>query len=109
MALSLPYATTGDGGNLWAPALSTDTKSSALAAAVRLELLRGMSDLLMRFMWLMIPVLVKVYTASVAVNIRTRAFTGMLKAANFLELDELWEVVEVCHSYLPAVAKFGGA
>ena len=82
---------------------STDTKSNAsasvLAAAARLELLRGKSDLLMRFMRLMIPVLVEVYAASVAVNIRTRALTGMLKAAGFLESDELWKAVEVCYSY----------
>jgi len=83
---------------------STDTKSnavsaSALAAAARLELLRGKSDLLMRFMRLMIPVLVEVYAASVAVNIRTRAMTGMLKATSFLEPDELWKAVEVCYSY----------
>ena len=78
---------------------SSAASASALAAAARLELLRGKSDLLMRFMRLMIPVLVKVYAASVAVNIRTQALAGMLKAASFLELDELWKVVEVCYSY----------
>lgn len=47
-------------------------------------------------MRLMTPVLVEVYAASVAVNIRTRALTGMLKAASFLESEDLWKVVEVC-------------
>jgi E3 ubiquitin-protein ligase TRIP12 len=83
---------------------STDAKTtalsaSALAAAARLELLRGKSDLLLRFMRLIIPVLVEVYAASVAVNIRTRALTGILKAASFLEPDELWKAVEVCYSH----------
>lgn len=44
----------GSGGPL------TDTNSNAVPAA-RLELLRGKSDLLMRFMQLMIPVLVEVH------------------------------------------------
>lgn len=70
--------------------------ASALAAAARTELLRGKASLLSRFMRLMTPVLVEVYAASVAVNIRTRALTGMLKAASFLEPAELWKVVEVC-------------
>jgi hypothetical protein len=45
-------------------------------------------------MQLMTPALVEVYTASIAVNIR--ALTAILKAASFLEPDELWNAVEVC-------------
>ena len=96
----LPGVITRGGSPVGSDGPSTETKSttlsaSALAAAARLELLRGKSDLLMRFIRLMIPVLVEVYAASVAVNIRTRALTGMLKAASFLEPEGLWKVVEV--------------
>ncbi len=52
----------------------------------------------------MIPVLVEVYAASVAVNIQTRALTGMLRAASFLEPEGLWKVVEVCCFYQPFAA-----
>lgn len=77
---------------------STVVSASTLAAAARTELLRGKAGLLMRFMRMMTPVLVEVYAASVAVNIRTRALTGMLKAASFLESDDLWKVIEVCQA-----------
>ena len=75
------------GSSPWVPTdllTPSQVSTSALAAAARLELLRGKSDLLMRFMRLIIPVLVEVYAVSVALNIRTRALTGMLKAASFL-------------------------
>lgn len=86
----------GSDGPLLPEPKSSVSSASVLAAAARTELLRGQAGLLMRFMRLMTPVLVEVYAASVAVNIRTRALTGMLKAASFLESDELWKVVEVC-------------
>lgn len=60
----------------------------------RMELFRDKRELLMRFMRLMTPVLVEVYAASVALNIRTRALTGLLKAASWLDEAELWKVVE---------------
>ena len=47
-------------------------------------------------MQLMTPALVKLYAASVAVNIRAQALMGVLKTASFLEPDELWNAVEVC-------------
>jgi len=50
-------------------------------------------------MRLVIPVLVEVCAASVPVNIRAQALAGMLKAASFLEQDELWNAIEVCYSY----------
>jgi hypothetical protein len=46
-------------------------------------------------MRLVIHVLVEVCVASVPVNIRAQALAGMLKAASFLEQDELWNAVEV--------------
>lgn len=105
----LPGAVTRGGSPVGSDGPSADAKASApsasaLAAAARLELLRGKSDLLMQFMRLIIPVLVEVYAASVAVNIRTRALTGILKAASFLEPVELWKVLEVCYSSRPVIA-----
>ena len=72
--------------------------TSAAAAQTRLALLRTKPELMLRFMRLIVPVLVEVYAASVALNVRTRTLTGLLKACWFLESEGLWGVVEVCHS-----------
>jgi E3 ubiquitin-protein ligase TRIP12 len=68
--------------------------AAATASVTRLELLRGKPDLIARFMGMIVPILVEVYAASVALNIRTRTLTGLLKACSFLEPVALLKVVE---------------
>jgi E3 ubiquitin-protein ligase TRIP12 len=46
-------------------------------------------------MRLIVPILVDVYAASVAFNVRTKAMAGLLKALSFMEGEELKKALKV--------------
>ncbi|KAG8874928.1 Ubiquitin fusion degradation protein 4 [Tulasnella sp. 331] len=56
---------------------------------LRLSLLKEKSDVVLGFMRSMVPILVDVYAASVATQVRSRSLAGILKAISWLEADEL--------------------
>lgn len=51
----------------------------------RLQLLREKPAVVSRFLYLIVPVLFDVYSASVTLQVRMRCFTGILKATSFVE------------------------
>lgn len=66
----------------------------------RTDLLRSKPAVVGRFMQLMVPILVDVYTASVITPVRVKTLTGLLKAVSFLDGDGLKRVLTV-RSSLP--------
>lgn len=63
--------------------------------AVRIETLKGRPDLVHRFLHYLVPILVDVYAASVALQVRSRALTGILKAVSWMDGDDLLGVLKV--------------
>lgn len=61
----------------------------------RTELLRSNPVVVERFMRLLVPILIDVYTASVITPVRIKTLTGLLKAVSFLDGDELKRVFTV--------------
>ena len=70
-------------------------KESALDRA---ELLRSKPDVVVRFMQLIVPILVDVYAASVAIPVRAKCLTALLKAISFLDCEVIKRVLKVRHS-----------
>ena len=72
----------------------------------RTEILRSNPIVVERFMRLMVPILIDVYTASVITPVRIKTLTGLLKAVSFLDGDELKRVftVSVSNSSLMRVS-----
>lgn len=60
----------------------------------RLSLLKEHPELVRRFVGLIIPVLVDVYAATVALKVRTKVLTALLKTVGYLAPDELREVLQ---------------
>ena len=77
----------------------------------RTELLRSNPIVVGRFMHLMVPILVDVYTASVITPVRIKTLTGLLKAVSFLDGNELNRVftVRVFHRHMVALVSVCGA
>ena len=63
--------------------------------ATRIEVLKEKSDLVQRFLNSLVPILVDVYAASVAIQVRTRTLSGLLKAVSWMEADALSTVLKV--------------
>ena len=61
----------------------------------RTELLRSKSEIVGRFLHLMVPILVDVYAASVIMHVRVKTLTGLLKAVAFFDREELKQVFTV--------------
>lgn len=77
---------------------SVATKEKETPAS-RSELLRSKPQLVAKFTSLLVPVLVDVYAASVAPQIRTKTLTGLLKAVSFLEGDDLKKALKVSEAF----------
>lgn len=77
-----------------APEASTSA-TTPNPAAERTELLRSKTEVVGRFMQLMVPILIDVYAASVNTPVRVKTLTGLLKAASFLDADGLKQVLTV--------------
>jgi E3 ubiquitin-protein ligase TRIP12 len=60
----------------------------------RISLIRSELTVASRFMQLMVPILVDVYSASVSTSLRAKALTGILKAASFLDEEDLKTVLK---------------
>ena len=75
---------------------SKDTTVADADKVKRTEMLQSREALVKRFTRLILPTLLDVYSASVALHVRTKALTGMLKVVNFLEPEPLLAVVKVC-------------
>jgi E3 ubiquitin-protein ligase TRIP12 len=69
--------------------------SSKEASPDRTELLRSKSAVVGRFMQLIVPILIDVYSASVITPVRVKTLTGLLKAVSFLDADGLKRVLTV--------------
>jgi E3 ubiquitin-protein ligase TRIP12 len=65
------------------------------AQAKRVEMLTERKALVKRFTQLVLPTLVEVYAASVALHVRTKALSGILKIVSFVEAEPLSEVLDV--------------
>ena len=59
------------------------------AQAKRTEMLKSQTQLVKRFTQLVLPTLVEVYAASVALHVRTKSINGILKILSFVEPDSL--------------------
>ncbi|KZT55287.1 hypothetical protein CALCODRAFT_498890 [Calocera cornea HHB12733] len=70
----------------------------------RSDILRANEHVVMRFMRLMLPILVDVYAASVAMSLRNKTMASILKAISFLNGDELKHILR----FVP-VASFIGS
>ncbi|PWY98154.1 hypothetical protein BCV70DRAFT_165703 [Testicularia cyperi] len=64
------------------------------AQAKRVEMLRSRTGLVKRFTRLVLPTLVEVYAASVALHVRSKAINGILKIVSFVEAEPLSEVLD---------------
>lgn len=64
------------------------------ATEIRLEALRSKPELVSRFLKMLLPVLVDVYAASVALRVRTKVLTGLLKTISFLPSEDLPSFLE---------------
>ncbi|PWN42440.1 hypothetical protein IE81DRAFT_123341 [Ceraceosorus guamensis] len=64
------------------------------AQAKRMEMLNERRALVKRFTQLVLPTLVEVYAASVALHVRTKALTGILKIVSFVEAEPLGQVLD---------------
>jgi len=69
--------------------------TSKEGAADRIELMRSKSQVVGRFLQLMVPILIDVYAASVITPVRVKTLTGLLKAVSFLDADGLKQVFTV--------------
>ena len=88
-------------------ALSASTRSrnkdADEALERRLNLLKEHPALVRRFVGLIIPVLVDVYAATVALKVRTKVLTALLKTVGYLVPEELREVLQVRRPFARAV------
>ena len=66
--------------------------------ANRIEVLRQRPEVVRRFARSIIPVLVDVYAATVALQVRSRTLSGILKAVSWMEPEELTVVLKVSGS-----------
>lgn len=60
----------------------------------RIEMLRERRSVVKRFTQLVLPTLVEVYAASVALHVRSKALVGMLKIISFVEAEPLHQVLD---------------
>lgn len=73
------------------------------AQTKRVEMLTERRALVKRFTQLVLPTLVEVYAASVALHVRTKALTGILKIVSFVEAEPLGQVLDVSVFDRPSV------
>jgi E3 ubiquitin-protein ligase TRIP12 len=75
------------------PATESEPSSSSRtrkdSSQPRLSLLRKNLEVVSRFLHLIIPVLFDVYAASMALQIRLRSLTSILKATNFVDDEDI--------------------
>lgn len=64
------------------------------AQGKRVEMLQSRTDLVKRFAHLVLPTLVEVYAASVALHVRHKAINGILKIISFVDPDSLEEALD---------------
>ena len=93
--------TNGDGSatnaDSSAPAPNPEESAPAPPPPTRLELLKAKPYLVQRFVRHILPILIDVYAASVALTVRSRCLMGLLKAVSFVEADDLKFILKVCH------------
>lgn len=63
----------------------------------RVQQLRANSLIVGRFMHMIVPILIDVYAATVSVPLRIKTLTGILKAASYLDGEELETVLHVSY------------
>lgn len=63
--------------------------------AAKIEMLRSQPELMAKFTKSLVPVLVDVYAASVASQVRNKTLNGLLKAVSFLDGDDLKNALKV--------------
>ena len=73
----------------------TPAESSEPPPVSRTELMRANAEAVARFMRLVVPILVDAYAASVALSVRTKSLTALLKALSFMDADELKRTFKV--------------
>ena len=83
-----------------AAAMKAKSKEADAALEARVALLKSRPELTDRFLKIIVPVLVDVYAASVALRVRTKVLTGLLKTVSFLSSDDLTSVLQVSRSHL---------
>lgn len=74
---------------------SSSSRHRQDSSQARLKLLRDKPGVVSRFLYLIVPILFDVYSASVTLQVRMRCFTGILKATSFvdgIELENLYRV-----------------
>ncbi|EIW79108.1 hypothetical protein CONPUDRAFT_59237 [Coniophora puteana RWD-64-598 SS2] len=68
------------------------TPQTIEASNDRAEMLQSQPEVVGRFMHLVVPILIDVYSASVITPVRVKTLTGLLKAVSFLEGESLKDV-----------------
>lgn len=81
-------------GSAPTPAASSRDKEKE-KHSLRLSLLKEKPELVLGFMRSMVPILVDVYAASVAIQVRSRSLAGILKAVSWFDADDLTLVLKV--------------
>jgi E3 ubiquitin-protein ligase TRIP12 len=85
IAAELGFASSGVGKNI----MAKTKKMHEAQMDQRLEMLKMHPDLVAKFVKTILPVLVDVYAASVAVRVRTKVLSGLTKAVAFTDAESL--------------------
>ena len=93
IAAELGFASSGVGKNI----MAKTKKMHEAQMDQRLELLKMHPDLVAKFVKTILPVLVDVYAASVAVRVRTKVLSGLTKAVAFTDAESLKVTLRVSH------------
>jgi E3 ubiquitin-protein ligase TRIP12 len=94
IAAEIGFASSGLNKNL----MAKSKKAQEQQMDQRLEMLKMHPDLVAKFVKTILPVLVDVYAASVAVRVRTKVLSGLTKAVAFTDAESLKITLRVSHS-----------
>lgn len=82
------------------PSINSSKDKEKEKHKLRLSLLKERSSVVLEFMKSIVPILVDVYAASVALQVRSRSLAGILKAISWLDGGDLNTVLKVSQPYL---------
>ena len=99
IAAELGFASSGPSKSL----LAKTKKMHEQQTDQRLEMLKMHPDLVAKFVKTILPVLVDVYAASVAVRVRTKVLSGLTKAVAFTDAESLKGTLRVSNINVPGI------
>lgn len=87
-------------------AVASSSRHRQDSSQARLKLLRDKPEVVSRFLYLIVPILFDVYSASVTLQVRMRCFTGILKATSFVDGIELENIYRVSFLHYVIVTNY---